>query len=386
MSRIIVPGNIDHLPFLDKEFIFIAPPLTPENFHKINPAHRDLLRLGWFTNGDSTGAPRFSTEDFFYKISIPQSLHTLPNLTQQTTLSFSETTDLRSAELSLRLANVETLYLFWSGGIDSNVILCSMIKNWDTAALAKVTIVLNQHSIAEDPVMYNKFIRGKMNEINTDQFYSGIVVMNNSSLYVSGTVGDVIMGPDMSLYDSMYPNSYHSNWVTNIDNIISYFSIKDGKTKGVYAFETVRDSITKLAPNVESVYDFMTWIRFNWGYFPRLYDIAWVFSTLPPTCNVKDFLENNQFVFFNSITYQNWTVATMGSTVRLGSDPVSHKRVAKDYIYDVTHDSDYFINKRKEKSVTKIKQFHQMKQLVGIDTSYTLYYQDTNITPWESMR
>lgn len=382
MINIIRP-DLSELPLLDTELLYVNPSyaLNPISYDRLaNSINVDIfnqIRFGYFV-GLSCCHPRFDTEQYFYKMKTNPVYQILPDK-NPVYQPFDIITDRRAFQLKQTAERYEKIYLFWSGGMDSTTVLTAVLKNWDTASLSKLVVVLNKHSIAEHPNMYNTLIRNKLNEVSTDAFFTGAIKLNNNSLYVTGDLGDPLFGYDgIYEFDKKYPGLYKQPWRKHIDKLIEHFSV-DGPVAGEFTMTHIMESMSRNSVSIDTVYDLLWWINFNWGHDLDLYFLLWQFSALPGDVDPKKFMEENVFLFFNSKDHQNWGITTIGTNLKIGDSAATHKLAAKKYIYEFDHDSAYFDNKLKEDSTSKNPGWHTNKRLFAIDTAYNLYYIEPSI-------
>ncbi len=359
------------LPYLDKEWLFINPRniIQSSIFGNViydNLSLQDKLRVDFPYVVKVTGAyPRFNISDSVYKI-CRNELNILP--TGRTTKSITEITDNRAMELLTKSTSYERVYVFYSGGLDSATILSSIIKNWSVTDLDKLYVVMNSHSITEYPYFYEMFIKDKLKTIDTSLFFSGKVKLTEHNLYVTGDCGGSLFSPDdIRLYDSRFPKTYNLAWKSNKDNILSYFEYDRSEE----IFEKIESSIPE---HLTTVYEFLWWCSFNQGYDIDLYYLITLCCLLDETVNTRDFLLNNQYIWFNHIDYQNWAMYSpyemrVGDTVNLVKLPL------RQYIFDFTGDLDYYNNKQIEFSVSKNRELFT-RLPIGIDSEYNIYYRD----------
>jgi hypothetical protein len=325
-----------------------------------------------------TGAyARFDRTNYPVKILSNQVLDIVPDFSIRRKLDFTEVTDARAIDLLAKSQLYTSVLLFYSGGIDSTMILCAMLKNWAKADLAKVTIVMNQYSIEENKNMFTDYISGQFVIINTDEYFTGCKI-NNDTLYVTGALGDPLMADEnnMLVYDVMYPNTYNKSWITNVDNLIKYFSIRSDPVTAQCVIDTVIQSLAKCNFEVETVYEFFWWISFNWGWDIDIFQSVWYWR-LTENTGTKQFLENNHFIWLNTKDYQDWAIDSIGTNLMMGDSIRMSKFSMKKYIYDFNNDHDYFLNKIHEGSVSKNKLLITTS-LCGIDSNYNIYYRKLN--------
>lgn len=329
--------------------------------------------------------PRFNRETSSYKLFENPLYSYLPDLQKYKKINFTEITDSRAKELLDYSNNYDCVYLFWSGGIDSTVILTSIIKNWSSADLEKLIIVLNEDSILENTAVYNNYINGKIKTEAVERFFSGELNLSHDCIYVDGNAGDSVTYLQIDRFDKMFPNHYLKPWKQNIDILIKYFSTSTSEQHGIETYKRVVRSINTNNLEVETIFDFLWWMTFNWLHEKLLYNILWQYTPCffsNNNLNTKQFLEENMFQWFNSNEYQDWMISTIGTTERIGNTILTNKYAYKKYIFDFNNDHEYFLYKKKEASTPKIKTLDSHIILCAIDTDYNYYYRFTHEKIW----
>lgn len=381
----------DQLPLMATDFYYINPLMIlhtsqhrEEILNNLDQKLKSELLFGLHFLGPVY--PRFNREDYFYKVSRSPVYHFLPNLQVKRSLSFSDITDYRSLELERLSANYKNVYLFWSGGIDSTVILSAILKNWKKDALEKLIVICNEHSIDENPVMYKNYIRDRLNVVSTDRFFSGEINFSHDNLYVDGNAADTLSATIMFYeFDKRYPDCYNKPWKKNIDILIKFFSEYEDFNYGQYMYKKVVRSLTDNNLEVETVFDFLWWMGFNWIHDRNLYCVLWQYTPCffaDPSLNIKKFLEENMFQWFNADDYQDWRVSSIGTSELIGSNISEHKVAFKKYIFDFNKDTDYLLYKDKIASTPKNDTKSSHIILCGIDTDYNYYYRHAHEKIW----
>jgi len=298
-----------------------------------------------------------------------------PNLSDKSPYTFAEVTDRRSLQLLEVATTFEKIFLFYSGGLDSTTILCSLLKNWSVADLAKITIVLNQYSINENQLFYEKFIKGKFTTVDTDEYFTDRL-MNNDSLYITGDLGGAIMNSDNSDVLKLFSETYNKPWISNIDSIIKYFTYNSDVKNAHKTIETIIKSFDDLKYEVESVNDFFWWVNFNWGWDIEMYYSIWYWQ-LSENTDTRLFFENNLFLWYNGIEYQTW--ASTNNEPKIGDNVSMDKLPMKKYIFDFDGNMEYYLYKNDEASISKNKKFQFSRSIIcGIDNNYNIYYRKLN--------
>ncbi|MEI6568497.1 MAG: hypothetical protein WCR20_17590 [Verrucomicrobiota bacterium] len=386
MSTIIIPSDLDHVPFDNTDLLYLRVHLTPENYNSFdnNPDLLNNIRLSFFT-GTPASYPRFDPGSWPYKLHVAPEQNLITNLVNNPTFSDFETiTTSRVNELKKRAEKYEEIYFFYGGGIDATVMLCAMLINWDEHTLSKVRLVMSQSSIDENPLMYRDYIRGKFNIIRAAEFYSGKYKLSNDAMFTGGWGADDISGYDsLPQFDAAYPGAYKNPWRKNIDLLVDYLSSRSGERKdGVFSVDTIKTSLEKHRIEVDTVFDFLSWVPFNWGYNIGVYAMSYSFGHVPDNIDHKKWIQENCFTFYNCEEFQYWHLGTIGSEVRMGATANMYKYSAKKYIYDFNKDREYFINKLKIKSTPLNIEYGSMHRMYAVDTDYNFYYQQSPQTPW----
>jgi hypothetical protein len=364
------------LPMKDKNWFYINPKFviavdikTPL-YYKMIVSMTDEVRTKIYFNRlvkKHVAYPRFDLEESLYKIT-PPSFHLLPDGKFNT--DFDATTDRRSLELLKRAESYEKVYLFYSGGIDSTTILSAILKNWSSTDIQKLVVVMTGNSINENPVMYDTHIKGILNTKSVDESN----ILTNDNLYVSGDMGGALIhAGGLEIYDKMFPNTYNDLWKLRKDNIIKFFAHNATGLNADLAFDMVVKSLYKNNIVVDTVFDFLWWISFNWGFDLDIYYMPMLYATLGADTDTKQFMEENQFLWYNSVDYQNWAISAIGTNLKIGDTINTQKFSMKKYIHDFNNDDGYFENKLQEYSTSKL---NLLRLPVGMDTEYNFYYRD----------
>jgi len=388
---IYVEQTKNQLPLMATDFYYINPLMllhTSEHRNEILSSLDKDLKSDILFGVHFLGPvyPRFNRENYFYKVSQNPIYSFLPNLQIKRKLDFSSITDSRALELESKLDRFKNVYLFWSGGIDSTVILVSILKNWQKQSLEKLIVVLNSYSIEENQQMYEQFIHNKISTVSTDKFFSGEVNFSHDNLYVDGNAADTLSATIMFYeFEKRFPNYYLKPWKQNIDILIKFFSEYEDVNYGQYMYKKVVRSLIYNKFEVETIFDFLWWMGFNWIHDRNLHCVLWQYTPCffaDPNISVKRFLEENMFQWFNSNDYQDWRVAAVGTDEIIGNTVAEHKLAFKKYIFEFNRDSDYFLYKDKVASTPKNETKSSHIILCGIDTDYNYYYRHAHEKIW----
>ena len=377
MSNYIYLNDSDTLPLIDREWYWYDIKLTVNSLDlsilnnlteaqfKAYTLARSLHVTGVYNRFDKSSYPVKLLTNPVYNIN--------PDFTSRTTLSFDDVTYSRAKQLLQASKKFSRTFVFYSGGIDSTLILSAIIRYWNTEDLSCITIVMNQHSIDENPNFYDTYIKDKFTIVDTIEFFND-AKFDNQSLYLTGDLGDPLMSDERIVtFDKLYPDVYNKPYKQNIDSIIRYFSQKTSYKHGVDAYIEVRKALASLNYDVETVYDFLWFVNFAWGWDSDIYQPLWYWRVSPET-DTKRFLEENFFLWFNTKEYQDWAVNTIGTDLKISGDLRMSKYAMKKFIYEFNGDSEYFKHKMHEGSVSKNKLSYMDVILCGVDDAYNFHY------------
>ncbi len=379
MSKYVyLPQTNGTLPLLDKDLIYadISSIVFRSNnksdiFESLSEQHRKML--SFYTVVDSEGVyPRYNPEDYPYAVTPDPDVSVAVKPVDNFNEDFETLMDRRSRELASKLINYDRVFVFWSGGIDSTVILSAILKNWSKEELKQLTVVCNKFSIEEYPNFYERFIKDNLTTVSSNLFFNNTEKYSHKNIYVASDTGDVVIGYNyITYFDQRFPGIYNKSYKKHTNELIEYF----GKTdKAYYAYQRIKRSLDKNNIQVDTVFDFLWWIDFNWSFDQNIYYFLYMFSLLPEELDTKQFFVNNMFDWFKIPVFQQWAFSTIGTSQRIKDDILSFKYAYKKYIYDFDKDLNYFLYKTRESSIPRNKCIHHGKKVLAIDTDWTLYY------------
>jgi hypothetical protein len=381
------------LPILMEELYFFDPVnilLTCQDSQRLINSMPNNLRdvfLFSFTTKERSCFPRFDIDLFNMGLANHPVMTAIPDLSIKNFSKLSTVTDKRANEFLAKSKSYNNVRLFYSGGIDSTLILCSIIKNWSKNDIEKLTVVGNKFSIQENEYMYNNFIKDKIKTESFNDYITGAITFSSDCLYTSGDGGDNIGSAIIDEFDILYPNKHMSCWKQNKDIILNYFCtvstinfgvpflVYDRRAHAEKCFEWISKTIEHSQLDIVSIYDFFWWINFNFGFTIDTTYPLWSYFKLPQDTHVSQTWKDNIFPWFTNIDYQYWSLSTIGSTEKILEH--NNKYAFKKYIFEVDGNENYFLNKGKESSMPKnFPKFrkYNCNRLLFIDRNDRAYY------------
>jgi len=264
----------------------------------------------------------------------------MPGMTKSD--SFEQISDRRCHDLMISHADRPWL-VSWSGGIDSTVIVASMIRNMTTEDKKRVTIACNRASVAENPRFYCEQILPNFRVQDNTLLDYRHALYHNYLIY--GELGDNIFSHWCSRW--LYQDGWGwQPWRQNRDSIVNFITSQSNAYQAQWLWQATVDNIQSCDAPVETVFDWWWWISFNFCWACGRYR-----KILDPDHGIP--LADRyhaQIYWFDSADYQIWSMTHSAPGDREMYGPGQSKHAAKLYIYSVDHDDYYYKFKTKTSS------------------------------------
>jgi len=279
--------------------------------------------------------------------------------------SLSDIMDQRAIELNeIAKSSGRQIMHMWSGGIDSTGVLAAFIKNLSAADLQNFIVVLSVDSITENPLFYEKYIKGKLRCMTYLEFSMSDENLTNN-IMLNGDPADCLFGPSVSMYSSLVPTGGHlkpyKNNLKYLDQTIMKYADRDGlvqrrnlPTFGSWYSLKITKNLMEAAPDgVESISDWWWWhyINFKWEFsiWRALMRRRAMGSEHGPISqeNIKSYVENT---FYNTERFQLWSYSNLRNHI-INNDISTHKLAIKKYIYELDNNESYLTQKGKVMSI-----------------------------------
>lgn len=280
-----------------------------------------------------------------------------------TSQSFSDITDKRASEIK-QIVEQEDLPItvFWSGGIDSTLVLSAIIKNWDIELKRRVVIKLNNSSYAENPYFFDRQIREHFRYTNGPIHY-------RNSFCLSGNVADSIwVQADLLELTSNYPRSLIRDLRTEPDDLLNWFRFKTDREHAEWLYQTILENASESGIELMDYEDFYWWMNFNFYYSGQHFKLLKQMQTNPFKDGDWEKFQSHNLTWFHNDEYQLWSMNNRSNGVKYDGTVRSYKMPAKQYIFDVDGNQWYRDYKTKTGSVLLRPEFTKTQQmfLVGL--------------------
>jgi len=273
--------------------------------------------------------------------------------------TFSQVTDSRAIEIRNHMRqHDQELAVFWSGGIDSTVILSAIVKNFQTADLKNVTVFANNQSYFENPTFFHNVIeKYHLRTTNFTNFSNNAIQhLFDTHIVTDGEPADKLWMVNVALqFESTYGQgllgkSYQSTSDRFIDFLTGYMTIAQAQLYYEYLIQNIQET----GVNIHTLGDLFWWINFNFHWIEHL--LIWYQQFPVKNASTYQQFKKNYKPWYNSNEYQLWSLADRPKLL-LPDQLNLYKMPAKQYIYELDNDRFYLNYKSKvgsSKSLTKV--------------------------------
>lgn len=281
-----------------------------------------------------------------------------------------ELCNLRACDI---ISQEKETFVLWSGGIDSSVALCSLLKNsslsWQKHNLK---IVFNDFTVYENKMFLDflqKHFESTFIHINYDYILPHLSkLLNGNQIIVTGEMGDQIMGNHFSFVN---PDVADKKW-NDKDILTIYYKLnKKFKDSGILLEEVDFDNVISVAEllnskcpfKVENIFDFLTWLNIS---------ITWDFN-----CNryiLPGIPRTNLYNFFDTYEFQNWGICNHERKFK-DIKRSEYKKEFKEYMFEFIKESFiYDMKKRTSPGTSSSIDKNNKNVIIAIDDSFKFYF------------
>jgi hypothetical protein len=235
------------------------------------------------------------------------------------------------------------LYVFYSGGIDSTLVLISLIKNAKPGQLKRVIILLTPESVGENVSFYHAHIVGKF-RLRVAITYP--FLLKKKGIFVCGELNDQLFGSDITRDLSVKVGEHAIRSKYNRDDFFKLWSTRLQDKAMLNWYLDLLERLRDVAPMpLETNTDVLWWLNFSVKWQSVVLRIlSYMVDYNLPDFD-REFVERHFFPFFGTEDFQLWSMNNNDKKIR--DTWKSYKWTAKDVIYDFTKDADYRANKTK---------------------------------------
>lgn len=327
-------------------------------------------------------AANFSLTDRTNAITTPVHTQLLPQCAlpefKKVDYDFEELCNNRARHLLLHCGMTNRkLVVMYSGGIDSTMIMVSLLKVATLQQLKEqVIVILNQQSIAENPNFYRNYIYSKLTTDSSNNL--GAYLGNDKYLTINGEGGDQLFGSALNAYffsaPDKGPDFVFSEPTT--EKVIDVFNKWSDDMEATTKIITALDKVVAASPiPITTMYHYFWWINFalKWQ---SVYARTAAYTTPRYQATLK--FEENFTTFFHFPEVQLWAMNNTDKFIK--DDWKTYKYHMKDIIYDFNKDADYRDNKLKVGSLQYVIALMPLAKC--IDTNNKFYFDKYPANIW----
>jgi hypothetical protein len=257
--------------------------------------------------------------------------------------------------------------LYYSGGIDSSVILCSFIEALGLQETAKmVELAVTENSIRENPTLWDSIVRKNNFYMVSSSIASNII--SKTHITLTGECNDQLFGSDkiMGFMALLGEDVIYKKWTPDsIEKFLVFSATRRDLNPGPLV-EYLRQTMEAAPFKIENNYQFWWWYNFAWKWNNVATRLLYYIPTKLAE-QTKSGFEVNQF--FNSTEFQQWSMKNHCDEPDKNGLPYEYKMAAKEFVVEVTKDKG-FLDKTKNPSLLRALQ--SQFRIHAIDSKYNL--------------
>lgn len=249
---------------------------------------------------------------------------------QTSTLSLEEVCQLTVDQL---IDKNKKIYVLWSGGLDSTLILISMLKS--SINKSSVIVACNPDCIKENFYFYKNYVLPNFEVLSSEKLIqlsrtTGLV----DSIVINGDPADVLYGIDINFDIAQEYGADYLCRPCSRESIVNYF-VKRGMTdQSANCWFDFFNSSNHFSPKpMKTIDDFFWWCAFNY---------RWQSANEKLKLRLGTGIVHD--TFFGNKMFQNWAAGRNNTAITSYKE---FKKETKDLIFDYTKDTDYYQRKIK---------------------------------------
>jgi len=286
----------------------------------------------------------------FWNLHVPDKFK-IPAPRNNFNLTFEEITNQRAQDLEKKLSSTNLpVIVNWSGGIDSTVILCAILKNFSKHNLERVTVLLNNSSYFENPNFFNEIIVKNFNYKLIDQWQKDPWT---NAIVVSGEPADQIwIHADILEILHRFPNSSRNDLRNNPDILLDFLASKSDRKHSEWFYNLILNESSASPVPIVTYEDFYWWANYNYyliGNSLKLY----LNDGNQYSAESFSAFEKNYWPWYLSDEYQLWSIKNNSNNCKISNSIQTYKLDAKSYIFDIDQNEYYYYYKTKTGSLNQ---------------------------------
>ena len=246
------------------------------------------------------------------------------------TKTFAEITDEQCCTW-LQEKNDRPWLIYWSGGIDSTVIVSSILKNTTSADRENMYIVCNRASIYELPRFFYNHVQPNFKLLSSPRLGTDLFEKYH---VITGDFGDQLYGGG-GLWEMMHsePDRLILDLRRDPDRLLDFMSQKINRKFAVWYYECMLENINSTNIPVETYHDFWWWQFFNYSQSSIYLSCIKTHGFDQTNCSKYQYPD-----WFATDDYQQWSMNNNQCGIKYNLNLIDCKLPSKNYIYDFDRD------------------------------------------------
>lgn len=259
------------------------------------------------------------------------------------------------------------IYLLYSGGIDSTLVLLSLLKNKPLNELKDILVVaMSPESIGENPNFYKNYIYGKLRIVSSENFNG---FFDGTKLVLGGEHNDQLFGSDVIAKINRVRPFSEALLPYSKDYIAGFFKYKGMSEESANWWYNMLVWHSKQAPcEIKSNFDMLWWLNFCFKWQSVFYRILVRVAPNQRSNISQNFIDNYFVHFFNTPDFQIWSMTN--SSLKINSSWDSYKHIAKEIIHAYDGNTEYMLNKSKIGSLSRLFKYKTIPWGLTSDFEY----------------
>jgi hypothetical protein len=333
-----------------------------------NPEQQDLARWGSIFGMISANSPivdRCSFIEMPYRFKLYQPFE-MPRDLAGFTMTYEDCCLKRTQELVEISRRVDKpITVFYSGGIDSTLVLISLMKYLSPEEYKeRVQVALSWESIHENSNFYYNYIRPVGNIVNSNDLNN---MFNGSSIMVGGEHNDQLFGSDVIGSIFRVTGFPHAHEPYTREKVTNWLGHNMSPEYANFWFDLLDNHIKTQAPcEVTTNFQFWWWLNFSFKWQNVFFRMMFRVNESQRANLNQEYVDTYFHHFYSTTDFQKW--AMLNPNLKIKDDWRSYKWEAKRLIYEFNKDQYYYDNKIKSGSLNRI--FTQRKSPKGLTSDY----------------
>ena len=290
---------------------------------------------------------RGGVNNLFFKNDHIDTQHwSIPDIPLDWNKDFAEVTDTRCESL-IHSLNDRPWLISYSGGVDSTVIVASLLRNTTQQQRKNIRILCNLASVIENPRFFYSHIQPNFDLVDVDSNSINDLIKNH---YIfTGEPGDQIYSHYASrwLYDD---GLGWKKWRDHKHVIDRMITMRSSEKFADWLYNVMHENIESVDIEIESLFDWFWWLSFNYCWCASMIRNYFQWGD---TLGFGDYMKS-MINWYDSHDYQIWSMTHKHKGYK-DIDHIGQAKIAsKQYIYTVNKDPYFLKYKTKSESDSRL--------------------------------